>query len=109
MLGKVGAALILTLFLTSCVEVGSRLIEDAAYLHQSGRDYVREVHDFRRWVRAECRAILVREVEDLQKSGQYEEARKRLVYVYPDLVTIDMARQSSDDPTGILASPFGCN
>ena len=101
-------AIILPLVLTGCAEWAAKAIEDANYLHQAGRAYVMEVHDARRDIRRICHEMLMAEVKMLEAQGKWQEARARLKANYPALVTFDIAKQAAADPTGLTATPFGC-
>ena len=98
----------LTLLLTGSADWAARAMNNDAYLHCAGSSYVQEVHAYRQWVRAECRDLLMMEVGALMAEGDYAAARARLRDNYPGLVTFDIIDQAGDDPTGILATPFGC-
>ena len=96
----------LALALGGCAETGARLLTDATYLHESASAYVREIHDLRRFVRAECRASMVREIDSLREEGDETVLRRMLAANYPGLVTVDII--TGDDLTGVLSSPPGC-
>lgn len=100
--------LVLLLPLAGCVEAGAKVIEDASYLHQAGRAYVMEVHDARRETRRICWEMLMKEVDQLEQQGKWQEARTRLKANYPPLVTMAIAKQAKEDPLGLTAEPFGC-
>ncbi|KKK87560.1 hypothetical protein LCGC14_2752030 [marine sediment metagenome] len=82
--------------------------QDAAYLHQASRNFVIERHTFRQWIRAECRASLVRDLEKLQKEGNESGVRALLAANYPGLVTFDIIDAARQDLTGTLSKPSGC-
>ena len=99
---------ILVLFLGGCAEWAARLMEDAAYLHQSGRAYVFETHDLRRFIREECKASLVREIDTLKLSGDEAALRQMLAANYPGLVTTSIIDEARENPSSILAEAPGC-
>lgn len=96
------------LLLSGCAETAARFVQEGAYLHETADRYVREVHEFRQWIRQECRASLVREIEALRQAGDEEALRAMLAEHYPGLVTIDVLKEARDDPTGILSRAPGC-
>ena len=101
--------LVLALLLGGCAEWAARLIEDAAYLHQSGRAYVMEIHDLRRDIRRECWASVMREADDLRGNGGDEAAfRAMMASHYPGLVTLDAIRAAREDAADVLAKAPGC-
>jgi len=83
-------------------------MEDAAYLHASGRAFVIESHDLRRFIRAECRASLVRQIEQMKNDGNEEALRKMLASHYPGLVTLNAIRAAREDTADVLAKAPGC-
>ena len=97
-----------SLLLGGCAESLARLVTDATYLHEAASAYVREVHGTRQFIRQECRASLVREIEGLKRAGDEEALRKMLAENYPALVTIDVLKAARDDPAGILSKAPGC-
>ena len=96
------------LLLGGCAEGLARLVTDASYLHETASAYVRETHNLRQWIRSECRASLVREIEALKRAGDEPALREMLAENYPGLVTIDVLKSARDDPAGILAQAPGC-
>ena len=94
------------LLLGGCVstEFLARAITDATYLHVRAGEYVRGVHDLREFIREECQASLVREVEALKRAGDESALRKMLAESYPPLVTVGMFKSSE----GILSKAPGC-
>lgn len=101
--------IVLALLLTSCVELGARMITDATYLAESAEAFVREVHDDRRFIRSTCREMLRAEVMQLQGEGRYAEARELLAKNYPALVTFQIAEGiEADDPYRLLNHPWPC-
>jgi hypothetical protein len=81
---------------------------DAAALYEAARAYTVEVHDLRRFIRAECRASLVREIDDLVEAGDEAALRAMLASNYPGLVTVDIIAEARADPGGVLAHAPGC-
>ena len=101
--------LVLALSLGGCAGWGARLIEDAAYLHQSGRAYVMEIHNLRRDIRRECWASVMREADELRGNGGDEAAfRAMMASHYPGLVTHDLIKAAREDTTDVLSSAPGC-
>ena len=101
--------LVLALSLGGCAGWAARWMEDAAYLHQSGRAYVMEIHDLRRDIRRECWASVMREADDLRGNGGDEAAfRAMMASHYPGLVTLDAIRTAREDTTDVLAKAPGC-
>lgn len=93
------------LLLGGCAtEFFARAITDATYLHVRAGEYVRGVHDLRQFIREECQASLVREIEDLKRAGDEAGLRKMLAENYPPLVTVGMFKSSE----GILSKAPGC-
>jgi hypothetical protein len=104
------AALILAgLLLGGCAGTAARIATDAAYLHETAGAYVREIHAFRQFIRAECKASLVREIDTLRQDGDEAKLRATLAGNYPGLVSVDGIMQAQEDPAGILATAPGCN
>ncbi len=99
-----------TLALTSCAGTLAKLKTEADYLHEAGDQYVRWVHGFRKWIREECKASVIREVDEKKNNKEITERdiRKFLREVHPKLVTFDIVDQARKDPTKILAYPPGC-
>ena len=97
------------LLLNGCAEWAARWMEDAAYLHQSGRAYVMEIHDLRRDIRRECWESVMREADALRQDGGNEAAfRGVLADKYPGLVTLDAIKAAREDTTTVLAKAPGC-
>ena len=94
-------SLVVMLSLSGCVGLAATLLGDANALHQAGRDYVLENHDLRRFIRAECKASLVRQIEALRNDGDEAALREMLAKNYPDLVSIDLFKrfENGDDTT----------
>ncbi len=104
-------SIILCIFiLTACTGTIAKFKTEADYLHEAGDQYVRWVHDFRRWIREECKASVTREVETKKNDENITEydIRKFLREVHPKLVTFDIIDQAKKDPSKILAYPPGC-
>ena len=103
-------AVVLTgLLMSGCIGWTARLIEDAAYLHQSGRAYVMEIHDLRRDIRRECWASVMREADSLRGEGGDEAAfRAMMAKNYPGLVTLDAVKAARGDATDVLTKAPGC-
>lgn len=97
------------LMLSGCIEAGSRAIGAATYTANEATDYVRETDSLREWIRAECRRLLEREVQDLVMAGRSDEARARLRANYPPLVTLGIIGGLKADPASVLSVPFGCD
>ncbi len=102
--------LVLALLLGGCAEWGARLIEDAAYLHQSGRAYVMEIHDWRRNIRALIWDSIIRDAERVKHGESMAEVEYRIVLCrhYPDLVTVDLIKSAREDTTNVLSRAPGC-
>ena len=100
---------LLPLLLGGCAEWVARWMDDLAYLHYSGRAYVMETHDLRRWIRTECRASLVREIEQAKLDGDEASIRTLLAGHYPGLVTLDAIRAARGDKANVLAQAPGCD
>ena len=105
----VSVSFFLVLFLGGCAGWGARLIEDAAYLHQSGRAYVMEIHNLRRDIRRECWASVMREADSMRRDGGDEAAfRAMMASHYPGLVTLDLIKAAREDTTDVLSRAPGC-
>ncbi len=98
------------LTLNACVGTLAKLKTEADYLHEAGDQYVRWVHEFRKWIREECKASVTREVDEKKANKEITESaiRKFLREVHPKLVTFDIIDQARKDSTKILAYPPGC-
>ena len=98
------------LLLGGCIgpEFLARLMTDAAYLQVTASEYVREVHDLRQFIRQECRASLMREVDKLKLTGDETALREVLAGSYPDLVTVGLYKAARGDQEGVLARAPGC-
>lgn len=107
---KIAAILIMgMLTLSGCAELGARAISDATYLAESGEAYVREVHDFRRWVRETCRQMLMTEIAELQANGDTAGARQLLIDSYPGLITFQIFDDLTSEQYGqMLNYPWSC-
>lgn len=92
---------------TGCAELAATLINDARSLHTAAEQYVSDVHERRREVRRLCWEMLTKEVEALEQSGEFDQAREKLKANYPSLVTTDIVKSAlnKDAP---LDEPFGC-
>jgi len=108
LLGVVLLSLVLIGGLGGCAQGLAYAITDAVYLHEAAGAYVREVHGLRQFIRKECQASLVREIEALKRAGDESALREMLAENYPELVTVDVLRQARDDPAGILSQAPGC-
>ncbi len=100
--------LVLPLLLGGCADWAARWIVDSAALYESGRAYVVEIHDQRRFIRAACRASLVREIDKMIKADDESALREMLARNYPDLVTVDIIKKARADQGGVLAHAPGC-
>ena len=98
----------LPLLLGGCAEWAARWAVDSAALYESGRAYVEEVHQLRQFIRSECKASLVREIDALVEVGDEPALRAMLASNYPGLVTVDTIAEVRADPGGILATAPGC-
>lgn len=101
---------ILPLLLGGCAEFAARAVGNAAYLAESSEDYVREVHDDRRWIRERCRELVREQINALIGEGKYDEARQLLANQYPSLVTFQLINDldSDDGPLNPLNEPWPC-
>ncbi len=97
------------LLLTSCTGFAVRALTDITYLHEAAGDYVREIHGVRQFIRQECKASLVREIDTLKQNGDEKALRELLAKNYPGLVTVDIVSQARENPEGILSKAPGCN
>ena len=98
----------LLLGLTGCAETAARAIADGTYLQIAAGNYVRDVHAFRKWIRDQCQASLVREIDGIRKTGTEADLRALLEANYPKLVTMDILEAVKDDFDGMLSVPPGC-
>ncbi len=90
--------------LGGCVEIAGRAMVEGAYLADSASDYVREVHDLRRWIREQCRDLLKAEIKTA--GDDPDKVRQLLIDSYPPLVTVGVVR---DVKAGsVLSVPVGC-
>ena len=101
--------ILLPLLLSGCAGWAARLMEDAAYLHQSGQAYVMEIHDLRRAIRRECWAFVMREADAMRRNGGDEAAfREMMAGHYPGLVTLDAIKAAREDAADVLSRAPGC-
>ena len=100
--------LVLALLLGGCADWAARWLVDSAALYEAARAYVVENNDQRRFIRAECKASLVREIDTMVVAGDEPALRKMLAGHYPDLVTVDIIKKARADPGGALADAPGC-
>jgi len=100
--------LVLVLLLGGCAGQAAKAIAFGTYLEDSAISYVKETHDLRKFVREECRASLVREIEELRQSGSEQDLRVMLASIYPKLVTIEIVTTARDNPGNLLSRPLGC-
>ncbi len=105
---KVILSVILSLFLTGCAEVSARAIQEAAYLARVADEYVKEQHEIRQWIREECKASLVRQVEDLKRTGDEIAVRDLLAKYYPAPVTITIIKKVRDKSNNLLTNAKIC-
>ena len=98
------------LLLSGCgAGVVARWMEDAAYLHQSGRAYVMEIHNLRRDIRRECWASVMREADELRRDGGDEASfRAMMASHYPGLVSLDAIKAAREGTTDVLVKVPGC-
>ncbi len=102
------AALTLLLMQGGCTETLARFATDASDLHQATSAYMRENVEQRRFVRAECRASLVRQIETLRGENKEVEIQRLLRENYPSLVTLEILNAIDDHVTSILSEPPSC-
>ncbi len=102
---RILCAVLSLVLLNGCTGTLVRLVQQGDYLHQAADEYVRDVHDMRRWIRQECRASLQRQINELRKGEDEQGLRAVLARNYPPLVTFDVLADARDDPTGILSKP----
>ena len=100
--------IVLPLLLGGCAEWAARWVVDSAALYESGRAYVQEIHDQRRFIRSACRASLVREIDNLIVADDEAALRKVLASNYPPLVSLGLIAEARDDPGGLLSHVPGC-
>ncbi len=99
---------LLLITLTGCAGVAARAIQHAAYLDTVASEFVREIHDFRRWIREQCKASLTREIDKLRTLNDEPGLRKLLSANYPKPITFELIKAIKDgDITDILISS-GC-
>ena len=101
-------ALPLALGLGGCETVVLTAVEDARLLHEAGRNFVLENHDWRREIRRRCRDMVIKQAEALEDSGDYEGAKAVLARAYPQLVTATAVKQLMEDPANFSAESSGC-
>ncbi len=94
----------LLLGLGGCETLVASAITDVTTLHERARAYAGDIYGLRRFIRQECRASLVREIEALKREGNESALRELLASQYPDLVTVGIFKSSE----GILAQAPGC-
>ena len=99
----------LALLLTGCGETLARLTVDVTYLHEAAGNYVREIHGFRQFIRAECKASLVREIDTVRQEGDEAALRALLSRNYPGLVSLEVIAQAQEGASAVLATAPGCN
>ncbi len=104
------AVVIGALLLGGCAETLARVTTDAAYLHESASDYVREIHSQRQAIRLLCRNSVARQVQKMILADDEPALRRMLREVYPSLVTMDLIDTALDDDNGVSAFsvPPGC-
>ncbi len=102
-------ALPLALGLGGCETVVLTAVEDARLLHEAGRNFVIENHDWRREIRRRCREMVIKQAEALEDAGDYEGAKAVLERAYPQLVTATAVKQLMEDPANFSAESSGCN
>ena len=107
-MNRVIASVILSLFLFGCAEVSARAIQEAAYLARVADDYVKEQHETRQWIRGECKASLVRQVEDLKRTGDEIAVRALLSKYYPAPITIALITKIRNAPNSLLTNAEIC-
>ncbi len=95
--------------LSGCETVVLTAVEDARLLHEAGRNFVIENHDWRREIRRRCREMVIKQAEALEDSGDYEGAKAVLERAYPQLVTATAVKQLMEDPANFSAESSGCN
>ena len=98
----------LLLGLGGCAEFLARAMMDATYLQVTASEYVREVHGLRQFIRQECRASLMREVDKLKLTGDEEALREVLAKSYPGLVTVKLYKTARGDQESVLSRAPGC-
>lgn len=99
----------LALFLGGCETIVLTAVEDARLLHEAGRNFVIENHDWRRDIRRRCREMVIKQAEALESEGDYEGAKTILARSYPQLVTATAVKELMDDPANFSAQSSGCN
>ncbi len=106
---RVLSLLLVSGMMSGCAEPLARLAIDAADLHQATSDYVRENIAQRRYIRAECRASVVRQVETLRAKGNETDVQRVLRDNYPPLITMRIAKATIDGQHAeLLEIPPSC-
>ena len=101
-----GAVLVLSL--SGCAETAARLANDAADLHISISNYVRENHDLRREIRKYCWELVKLQARLLESRGEFGMAIELLKKNYPKPVTVEIVTDALNNPEELLSEPFGC-
>ncbi len=105
----IATVLAAALSLGGCADWYARAVVSAATVYQDGVDYRAENNADRRWVRAQCRSSLERQIEKSKKNAESEASiRKVLLEHYPGIVSLDALDDARDDPTGILSHALIC-
>ncbi len=101
--------LILPLLLGGCAEWGARLMQDAALAHQLSLAYVLENTGYRQGIRRMCWESVLRQADAMRMNGGDELTfRRMLIATYPGLVTVNTAKEASEDAGSVLAHPYVC-
>ena len=99
---KIVIPVLLSIFLlTGCVGFGAQAISTGNYLAGVADAFMREQHANRQWIRKECLASLIREVDKLKQKDNEAAVRELLGQHYPDLVTVSILKSLKKDPEGI--------
>ena len=101
---RIITTILVALLLGGCADWYARAVMSAATVYQDGVDYRAENNADRRWIRAQCRSSLERQIERAEKNEDTEDSiREVLLTHYPGLVSLDAIADARDDPTGILS------
>jgi len=106
---KIITPIFLLVLLTGCVEWAAKGIEDANYLHITGRNFIIENHTNRQGIRKMCWDNMMEIKSCLARQSRHTDISQLLMDNYPNLVTFEYLDKVLENP-GLpdVIVPPGC-
>ncbi len=99
--------------LSGCIQWVAQVAVDANVIYTDAVNLRNEVVEFRKFIRRECKASLVRSIEKIKRSDDTEEdieekLRQYLAKYYVQPITLAVIKEIKNDPEGVLSKAMGC-